>query len=53
MLGGKNSIVSSNQLHVHIHRIRKLFEEKPKQPKYLLTVRGIGYILYCPENNYI
>jgi DNA-binding response OmpR family regulator len=32
-------------LDVHIRWLRELLEEDPSQPKYLLTVRGVGYRL--------
>jgi DNA-binding response OmpR family regulator len=28
-----------------IHELRKMIEIEPEQPKYILTVRGIGYRL--------
>jgi len=34
---------SSGSLAVIINRIRQKIEENPKQPKYFLTVRGMGY----------
>ena len=30
---------------VNINRLRKKIEEKPKSPRYIRTVRGIGYVL--------
>ncbi len=36
---------------VHIHRLRERIESKPSNPKYLQTVRGLGYALRpadCP-----
>ena len=30
---------------VHIRRLREKIEENPSNPKWLLTVRGIGYKL--------
>ncbi len=33
-----------NTLTVHIHKLRKLIEENPSKPKYLITKRGLGYI---------
>jgi DNA-binding response OmpR family regulator len=32
-------------LDVHIRWLRELLEENPSKPKYLLTVRGVGYCL--------
>lgn len=34
-----------NTLMVHIRRLRKKIEEKPSSPKYLMTVKGLGYKL--------
>lgn len=36
-------------LDVHIRWIRKIIEKNSKQPRYLKTVRGIGYQLSLPE----
>ena len=33
---------------MHIHNIREKIEEDPKNPTYLLTVRGYGYRLREP-----
>lgn len=38
----------SNQLDVYIKRLRKKIEERPAEPKLLLTVRGVGY-KYQPQ----
>ena len=34
-----------NTLTVHIRRLREKLEDTPSSPKYLLTVRGLGYRL--------
>ena len=34
-----------NTLMVHIRRLREKIEDEPSRPKYLLTVRGLGYRL--------
>ncbi|MDE6739691.1 MAG: helix-turn-helix domain-containing protein, partial [Lachnospiraceae bacterium] len=34
-----------NTLIVHIRRLREKIEEDPSHPRYLLTVRGLGYKL--------
>lgn len=39
-----------NTLMVHIRRLREKIEEDPSQPKYLLTVRGMGYKLAKETN---
>lgn len=38
----------SNQLDVYIKRLRSKIEERPAEPKLLLTVRGVGY-KYQPQ----
>jgi DNA-binding response OmpR family regulator len=39
----------SNQLDVYIKRLRNKIEERPAEPRLLLTVRGVGY-KYQPQN---
>lgn len=36
---------SENSLTVHIHKLRNLIEDDPSNPKYIITKRGLGYIL--------
>jgi DNA-binding response OmpR family regulator len=36
-----------NTIMVHISRLRNRIEEDPQKPKYLKTIRGIGYKLHC------
>lgn len=38
-----------NSLMVHIRRLREKIEENPSQPRYLTTVRGLGYKLEKQE----
>ncbi len=33
----------SNTIMVHISHLREKIEDNPKEPKYLITIRGIGY----------
>lgn len=42
---GFEHFVDDNTVSVHIRRIRERIEEDPSNPKYLLTVRGLGYKL--------
>ena len=37
------NFVDENTLSVNIRRLRKKIEEDPKNPKYIITVFGIGY----------
>lgn len=39
-----------NTLMVHIRRLREKIEPDPSHPKYLLTVRGLGYKLYLEDS---
>lgn len=39
-------MVERPELHVYIGRIRDKLEPNKKKPKYLLTIRGFGYLLY-------
>lgn len=41
-------ILSENSLYVHIHQLRTLIEENPSKPRFLKTVRGVGFI-FEPE----
>lgn len=42
---GIDGMGEDNTVMVHIRRIRERIEENPSDPKYLLTVRGLGYKL--------
>ena len=39
-------------IDVHVSRIRAAIEEDPRDPKRLLTVRGVGYILARPSHGF-
>lgn len=39
-----------NSLNVHIRHLREKLEENPSQPRYLVTVRGLGYRLAREED---
>lgn len=41
-----------NTIMVHISRIRSRIEDDPQDPKYLKTIRGIGYKLHYIGENY-
>lgn len=36
-------------LDVHVSRLRQKIEEDPKEPRYLKTVRGVGYVFARPS----
>jgi DNA-binding response OmpR family regulator len=40
-----------NTLMVHIRRLREKIEEDPSKPRFLLTVRGLGYKLVTEGSN--
>ena len=45
---GVQHSLSSRTVDNFILRLRKLFEEEPSQPRYILSVRGSGY-QFCPK----
>jgi two-component system phosphate regulon response regulator PhoB len=40
---GEQHFVTPRTVDVHIRRLREQIEQKPDEPKYLVTVRGFGY----------
>lgn len=44
-----DSIVDDNTIMVHIRRLRTKIEDNPDVPRYLKTVRGVGY-QFCGQN---
>lgn len=42
---GEYSVVCDNTIMVHIRHIREKIEDVPSDPKYLITVKGLGYKL--------
>jgi DNA-binding response OmpR family regulator len=45
---GEQHFVTPRTVDVHIRRLREQFEEKPVEPKHLVTVRGFGYRFESP-----
>lgn len=43
-----NRIVDNNTIMVHISRLRSKIEENPRAPRYIKTIRGIGYQFVLP-----
>ncbi|SHH64754.1 DNA-binding response regulator, OmpR family, contains REC and winged-helix (wHTH) domain [Caloranaerobacter azorensis DSM 13643] len=41
--------IDDNTLSVHIRRLREKIEDFPANPKYIKTVRGVGYKLSCKD----
>ena len=37
------AIIDENAIMVYINRLRQKIEEDPARPKYIQTVRGLGY----------
>ena len=42
---GLDEEASADAIEIYVHRLRKKLEADPKAPRYLQTVRGIGYML--------
>jgi len=40
---GEEKYIEERTVDVHIHWLREKIESDPRKPKYLLTVRGVGY----------
>ncbi|VAW31058.1 Two-component transcriptional response regulator, LuxR family [hydrothermal vent metagenome] len=47
--GGKGCRVNTRTIDTHVQRLRTKIEENPKNPELLITVRGFGYRLVCPN----
>ncbi|USK36448.1 response regulator transcription factor (plasmid) [Bacillus sp. F19] len=47
---GDDLFADENTIAVHIRKIREKIEENPSKPRYLLTVRGLGYKLVYEES---
>nr|WP_277741750.1 helix-turn-helix domain-containing protein [Acidithiobacillus sulfuriphilus] len=45
MLGGEEDGRFDRSIDVRVTRLRRVLEENPRQPQYLLTERGAGYRL--------
>jgi DNA-binding response OmpR family regulator len=39
----------NRMIDINVSRLRRLFRDNPKAPRYLKTVRGVGY-LFCPDS---
>ncbi len=40
------NLVDDNTIMVYMKRLREKIEDDPKNPKYITTIRGIGYLFY-------
>ena len=45
-IGGLINLNKERSIDVIITRLRKKIEANPKNPKYLQTLRGVGYVLW-------
>ena len=45
-IGSISGIIQERSIDVMITRLRQKLEIKPKNPKYLQTIRGLGYVLW-------
>lgn len=50
-LWGEDCFVLAHNLDVHIHSIRKKIEPNPARPRYIHTLRGVGYTLKDPSSS--
>ncbi|NDD09763.1 MAG: winged helix family transcriptional regulator, partial [Rhodobacteraceae bacterium] len=46
-MGREDGNSQDRAIDVQITRLRKKIETNPKEPRYLQTVRGSGYMLAC------
>jgi DNA-binding response OmpR family regulator len=46
---GWDRVGQTNYLKVYVHRLRKIIEENPSEPGYILTERGLGYLFQLPN----
>lgn len=46
---GDDSFGCDNTIMVHIRHLREKLEENPKTPKYLITIKGLGYKMVEPN----
>lgn len=47
--GDEGGDANTRTIDVHIQRLRAKIEDDPKNPELLLTIRGFGYRLVCPN----
>ena len=48
LVWGSDYVGDTKTLDVHVKRVRSKIEEDPAHPKYLTTVRGLGYKIDVP-----
>ena len=47
---GQDWVGDPRTLDVHIHWLREKIEDDPKKPRYIVTVRGVGYRFAAPDD---
>lgn len=47
---GENAYVSRDKLYIQINRLRKHLENDPRNPVFLISLRGLGYMLFPYSN---
>ncbi len=46
---GEDSFGCDNTMMVHIRHLREKLEDNPTKPKYIITMKGLGYKLVNPN----
>ena len=49
LLHGTSEAVFDRSIDVHVYRLRRKLEEDPRNPRWLKTIRGVGYMLVEPQ----
>lgn len=49
MVWGEDSFGCDNTMMVHIRHLREKLEDNPTKPKYIITMKGLGYKLVNPD----
>ncbi len=44
--------IDKNSLHVCIGRIRRILEKDPRNPRYLMSLRKMGYVLFFIKDSH-
>ncbi|WAH38171.1 winged helix-turn-helix domain-containing protein [Alicyclobacillus dauci] len=48
---GKERTVSKSELYVYISRLRARIGDNPRAPRFLISIRGFGYLLRSDANS--
>jgi DNA-binding response OmpR family regulator len=46
---GRNYDVFDRSIDVHVWSLRKKLQDDPKQPRFIRTIRSVGYMLINPD----